>query len=642
MSEELDAARVTGAFAISRLSPQLVRDVVTPEVLAGYHLTGRRSLQLSDSVSLDLEEFNAAIAAAGLHGSASLIIKNGKESVNCEVILEYDGAVVLQAPAHRWRIAHAALLSMNVQRRTQAVSQILGRHTLELKERAEVVEAIRKESLTNDELLHALKALNASPESFVQQLASRLRDGNTPVTDFVPEESSYWGNITASCRDSKSLPDFIKHELAAERGARLEEDVTRGFVTMSYSFAGAELVPLEWLKKFDPNVIVQGVEAIALGTDDPLALTGAFEICAEFVGRDERLAPLGEQILDKLFVDPQRLVRRCKFFSALFVIASAQLAMHAQTREKPVFWRRLAAAAHAGWIMQTCGGVNVDESEFLRWVMRERGQEYMLSALLDMREQPRWQPEWVDAEFLVPDLFGRSYFALMKLACDAPNAWRERVEKMKSWIESQEWDARVYLPSILQGSRQREMPQLDERMAGDMSAAFDEFARAPSVDGLLGLASWIELVGLGTEVIPGAKIVLQELRTHADTMREGKQSAAVAVSTRLAVVNGDEELAQIVAETYLERFRSEGTDPSITQLVFQLVECAAADADRPRGIDTLAKRLGTLAITLPPGEACSELLVLLENLQKIDSQLAPRLARAVHAARAAMAAPKFA
>jgi hypothetical protein len=72
------------------------------------------------------------------------------------------------------------------------------------------------------------------------------------------------------------------------------------------------------------------------------------------------------------------------------------------------------------------------------------------------------------------------------------------------------------------------------------------------------------------------------------------------------------------------------------------VECAAADADRPRGFDTLAKRLGALAITLPPGEACSELLVLLENLQKIDSRMAPRLARAVHAARAAMEAPKFA
>lgn len=642
MSEELDAARVTGAFAISRLSPQLVRDVVTPEILAGYQLTGRRSLQLSDSVSLDLEEFNAAIAAAGLHGSASLIIKNDKESVNCKVSLEDDGAVVLQSPAHRWRIAHAALLSMNVQRRTEAVSQILGRHTLESRERAEVVEAIRKKSLTNDELLRALKALNASPESFVQQLASRLRDGNTPVTDFVPEESSYWGNITASCQDSKSLPDFIKNELAAERRARIEEDVKRGFVTMAYSFAATELVPVDWLRGLDANLIVQGVEAIALGTDDPLALTGAFEICAELVGRDARLGPMGEQILDKLFADPQRLVRRCKFFSALFVIASAQLAMHAQTREKPVFWRRLAASAHAGWIMQACGGVNVDESKFLRWVMRERGQEYMLSAFLDMREQPRWQPEWIDAEFLVPDLFGRSYFALMKLAGDAPIGWRERIEKMKSWIESQEWDARVYLPSILQGSRQREMPQLDERMASDMRAAFDGFARAPSVDGLLGLASWIELVGLGAEAIPGAKIVLQELRTHADTMREGKQSAAIAVSTRLAVVNGGEELAQIVAETYLDRFRSEGADLSITQLVFQLVECAAADSDHPRGIDTLAKRLVALAITLPPGEACSELLVLLETLQRIDSQLAPRLARAVHAARAAMAAPKFA
>jgi hypothetical protein len=351
---------------------------------------------------------------------------------------------------------------------------------------------------------------------------------------------------------------------------------------------------------------------------------------------------LGEKILDKLFADPERLVRRCKFFSALFVIASAQLATHAETREKPAFWRRLAAAAHAGWVMQGCGSANVDEGKFLRWIMRERGQEYLLSAFHDMREEPRWQPEWIDAEFLVPDVLGRTYFMLLKLGSGAPSGWMERIEKMKQWVQDQKWDVRMYLPSVLQGSRQRELPQLDEQMASDMRADFDEFSRAPSLDGLLGLTSWIELIGLGAEAIPGAKQVLQQLRTNADEIRDGRQSAAIAVSTRLAVVNSDHELAQAIADTYLERFRSEARELSITQLVFQLVECAAADSDYKRGIDTLAKRLTALAIALSPGAACSELLALLEILQKVDVQLAPSIAQAIHATRAAMAAPEIA
>jgi hypothetical protein len=302
----------------------------------------------------------------------------------------------------------------------------------------------------------------------------------------------------------------------------------------------------------------------------------------------------------------------------------------------------LVAAAHAGWVMQACGSSNVDESKFLRWVMRERGQEYLLSAFHDMREQPRWQPEWIDAEFLVPDIFGRALLALLKLGEGAPSPWRERLDKMKSWIEEQGWDARTGLPSVLQGSREREMPLLDEQMAREMRTAFDEFSRAPSLDGLLGLAGWIEYFGLGAEVIPGAKFVLQQLRTSAAVTRDPNQSAAIAVCTRLAVVNGDHELAQAVADTYLERFRSEGADLSTTQLVFQLIECAAADFDNNRALETLANRLTALAVALPRGETCTELLALLETLQKIDLYLAPRIASAIHATRAAMTAPAFA
>lgn len=641
MSKTPGEARATGAFIISRLSSQLVRDVVTPQILEHFQLSGERTLQLTEQVSINLDQFNAAISMAASQGSAPLSIKDADELLVGSVSVENDGAVVLDAPGCRWRIAHAALLSMDVNARRQALSQILRRHTLESGAREEVVCAIGRESLTNEQLLDALDSLNGSPESFCQQLGARLQAGAPQISDFLPQQSGYWANITARCQRSKTLAEFVAHELSEQQIARIEEDVQRGFVTVAYSFAATELVPFERLRTLDTNIIVQGLKAIVSSTDHPFALAGAFEICADALVRSEELGALGEQILEKLFADPHRLVRRCKFLSAIFLAASAQLAMQVETQVMPAFWRRIAAVAHAGWVMRVCGSASVDESKFLRWVMRERGQEYMLSAFHDMREQPRWQPEWIDAEYLVPDIFGRAYAALARPEEGAPGAWRERVGKMKSWIEEQGWDARTGLPSVLQGSREREMPRLEGQMAIDMRAAFEDFSRAPSLDGLLGLAIWIDLFGLGVAAIPGAKVVLQQLRSAAGRAWDSEQSAAIAICTRLAVANGDQEFAQAIADTHLERFRSQGTGLSTTQLVFQLVECGAADLDYERGLDALASRLASLAVLLAPGAPCGELLVLLDNLQRVDRRLAPRLARAVHAARAAMAAPKF-
>jgi hypothetical protein len=639
MNSPPDAVRVAGALAISRLSSQLVRDVVTSEMLAQFQLTAQQSLQLSERVSIDLDAFNTAVATAASHGTASLDVKDGSDWIAVRVALESDGAVVVEAPLHKWRIAHAALLSMDVRRRREALTQVLQRHTLQSNVKEQVIRTIEKANLTNAELLNSLKALNASPESFVQQLATRLREGKTGVMDFLPDESNYWGNITAPCAESKTLAEFIGHELAQERATRIGENAQLGFLPVAYSFAATELVPLEWFKTLDVEVIVQGIESVVCSTDHAFALAGAFEVCADALDREDRLGPLGDQVLDKLFADPTRLVRRCKFLSAIFIIASTQLAMHAQTREKPAFWRRLAAATHAGWVMQACESANVDESKFLRWVMGERGQEYMLSACHDMQEQPRWQPEWVDAEFIIPDIFGRVYAALAKCGDRAPTSWRNRLEKMRNWIEEQEWEARIGLPSVLQGSREREMPRPEGQLALDMRAVFDEFAREPSLERLLALTGWIEFFGLGAEAIPGAKLVLQQLGTTTDVARSEGSRAAMTVCTRLAVVAGDHELAQVTADTYVERYRLELAGMSITQLVFQLIECASADVDRDRRLDTLGGYLTSLAFTLPAGDACAELLVLLENLQKIDDQLAPRLARAVHAARASMAAP---
>ncbi|WP_336447704.1 hypothetical protein, partial [Enterococcus faecalis] len=106
---------------------------------------------------------------------------------------------------------------------------------------------------------------------------------------------------------------------------------------------------------------------------DPLALTGAFDICADRVASDIRFVDVGDEILDRLLGDRQRLHGELTTFAAAFVIASAYLAEHQVLRRQPAFWRRLAAAAHAALVTRVLGGNNNEEASLLSWATRISG-----------------------------------------------------------------------------------------------------------------------------------------------------------------------------------------------------------------------------------------------------------------------------
>src|SRR5882724_6335095 len=103
---------------------------------------------------------------------------------------------------------------------------------------------------------------------------------------------------------------------------------------------------------------------------DNFTLEGAFEICAQQVKDDARFIPLGERLLDRLFADMEKLATACGIFASMFVIATAHLAEHEVLRTRPVFWRRLAAAAHASLVVRTCGTAGINHEELLAWAFR--------------------------------------------------------------------------------------------------------------------------------------------------------------------------------------------------------------------------------------------------------------------------------
>ena len=233
---------------------------------------------------------------------------------------------------------------------------------------------------------------------------------------------------------SAMLADYIGNELHAAWQAGLEADSVRALRVLATTFTAPELVPRSVFKILNADAAVAAVEAVS-NVEDPFSLVGAFEICADRAAEDERFIALGDRLLDNLFANTQRLMGACALFGAIFIIATAHFATHEMLQRRPVFWRRLAAAAHASLVVRVCGGNGIDPKGMISWATRLFGDAYFLAVVSDFSVEPQWRPEWILPKILVADLFGRAVGAWRQLPQEtSPPSWKERVEKAYAWI----------------------------------------------------------------------------------------------------------------------------------------------------------------------------------------------------------------
>jgi len=107
---------------------------------------------------------------------------------------------------------------------------------------------------------------------------------------------------------------------------------------------------------------------------------------------------------------------------------------------------------------------------------------------------------------------------------------------------------------------------------------------------------------------------------------------ALTVATYVAAQTQNIEIADAVVDLILEKVRAVTDGRAAVELVYRIIECAAADCNREAARKNLAWRLEQLAFRLPKA-TMFEFLDTLEVLQGLDNELATMLGRAIAAAR---------
>lgn len=634
--EEL--ARYRTRFALRRLSTEVQSAVLSDGVIAarmGIDLS--HPVRLPEDITVDRAVLFAAFQRAADGEPTPEILDTSGVKRDMKLEIEGDAAVLIYG-RHRVSFPQAILLSANPSRRKEAATQLVHRFTLSIEYRAQLESIIAKTPYTHDDFFDACNILLSAPEPFADALKEAARTGTLALSNLLPNHDAYWENIAARRVASDTTSEFVTNELATERAASMGIDPVAAVDVMSLTFSAYELVPLDALRGIGPDSLLQSLRRW-LSIPDPHALAAALDICADRASMDSRFVELGDEILDQLLADPKRLHGELATYATGYIIASAHLAKHEKLRREPVYWRRLAAAAHAALVTRVLGSTADDDGEYplFDWAMRLTGKTFYLSVLNDAHVEPRWRPDWITANFLAADIYGRLRYVLQRLGDTAPPSWRKKIDDAKDTVNQDVPPYAHAFPSFLQGGRAKptEMPPPDTPV-GEMFAGL---AANPTVDTFLTFLQFAYAFGFPPAARQSALSAILALRAEIANTNPAFAHGALQLGAYIAAGNRDAELADAVATVTLERLVSTLDTERLMITATILLECAAASENRSEGLATLARHLENMAF-VAPAATLPDGVDILSILQSINEELAPLLARAVATAR--LGAPRTA
>lgn len=582
-------------------------------------------------------ELFAAFARAGDGHKVEIPVQSGKGKINLRLEIAKDGAGILKiGKKKRIRIENAGLCHPSVERRRAILAKLLKRLTISGVYATEVRTLVETEPFTEDVFVNAATILNAAPEEFSAQLSSRLSRSSLGELDFLPKDPRYWEHLVPLPRVSTTLTEYVAAELKEDQCERLDAS-DNGMAAVSRQFAGQETVPHTWFEAQSPDTVISHLKTL-LTFEDPFSLAAAFEICVRQAVRDDRYVEMGSHFLDKLFSDRSRMLDRCRLFGAMFVISTARLSLMPQFQAVPIFWKRLAAAAHSSLVVRTFG-LNPPPEDVFGWAVRQQQEHYRTSVYADMWDAPRWRPEWIEAELLAADCYGRVLQALPHLDLmnkPLPDAWKERIAKAGEWMQELGSVVGAYFPSLTQGER---LPRSIQPQ-GELLARRDQLLAAlkiePSRENLLRIGNIAEIAGVSAGHLDAVLQATRNVLTEGAIDVESYGTPAT-IAARIAAIGRYLPLADLVANHLLYVAQSRPRDIAVAPTFFRFLECAAADDDLHRARTTLVQRLERFALLVAPGSPASVLAHALRALRRVSQPMSELLGTAEELARLASA-----
>lgn len=491
-------------------------------------------------------------------------------------------------------------------------------------------EIIAARPLENEEVRHLDNALMRTPISNGRVLDAELQGPTGNIETIVPPHREYYERL-CGLGDASSVEELASNVVPELVADLLAWDVKRGARMALLMASHASIIPASGLSEHSSEELIE-LAAWAIEEGDLIAKVGMIELGLLVLPRMPDLAvpiqTLLEQIRDLDASDPKG---RLQLLMAAFIFASGELSRTKVLAGWPPFRRRFAALAQASLFERHAFGC-IDVEHYGKWALEERGSRYYLQALVDLREEPRWLPDYGSAEQLGHELLGRIHNASDRYADNIPEGPLHEllVGKGPDGLTARLHFPGSLLPGPLEGAERgtvNPIPSEFDQMLDESLAS--EPLEPRSVIALINLHG---LFSIGSEKVERVVTLIRDANHRFSTDLEvEKRNTLMSGLARVASTMRNPALADEL-RIMVRKARVDKLDPPPPRLeLLTALTAAAAHEDLEGWLRFVGDWAIELALTVDEKDQAGTLLQEFEMLCVIEPALRKSIGRAIAA-----------
>jgi len=610
--------RAAAIYALKRLPPDMRSEFLSdPEFtrIIGFDAVpsltlGATTLPRAEVLGQFRKIFAQSDAGAENKGEARIDHQSG------DGLFDHDG--------HTYRLSYIDLLQPDRDRRMKAWGKLGVNFALSSRQYREI-ESLLVDPISDETFISISMMLDRSADRLRTSLSENFARGGLNERDLVTGNTGYWESLLPA-PEQDDTKHYIGTVLQTEFLSRLSCNSDAACRWLGMLMGVPAFAEATWIASLDTGLIDNAITSIQ-GTVDPFASAGALRLVTKETESVPAWEETGKALITSGFSDVTQLDAACHVFSSAFLVTTGFLSQHVDLRNRPVFWRRMAATIHSNLVVRACGTNIRYHRSLWEWARSLAGVPYLLGALAEFAVETRWRPEWIDPGFVLADLAGHIRGATMQLPNhQAPDTWKPEIDAINRHLELEGTSIQSYLPGPTQGSGTPPMSSLADY--SEMAEFFIALRKRPTVANLARLGPLIQTFGVPVEVVPDICKTLRRFRNSAGDIDHREAQTAMIVAAHVAALLRNVEVGQAVADTVLSKARYLQSNYAILEATARLVECSTAFIAEHEHLVLLGKWLEQMAFALNKPSKLRYFKTLLAELEELGPSFRQSLGRA--------------
>ena len=319
--------------------------------------------------------------------------------------------LAISCDKQRFILPDFAVLSPDSTTRLRSLNEVTSDVNLPTSARDRWHNVLSERALEDEEVDEFRSDLHDTPVYIARSIRNEIANGESSVSSLVPSSRRYFERLVGAYDGSASIRDY-----AAGRGRQFFEQLSAwrpydGFLfslfLSSHSALTAE-ISVEYLGNQD---LVRAFDFLEK-RGDRISQLGATEVGLCVLPERPEIEPVLIRLIEQIRDDNvDGAASVFKLLSALFLLVDGELSRTRLLSAEPPFYRRLASLSQAALICCQFVNSGVEINPFYEWAFSNRGEQYYLQSLADMRLEPRWDPGLATESQMKANFYGRIMIA---------------------------------------------------------------------------------------------------------------------------------------------------------------------------------------------------------------------------------------